>query len=37
MFQLPNLGNRDPAGLGFRTKKEKIGMTLEIGVEKVGG
>jgi len=35
--QLPDLGNRDAAGLGFRAEKKEVRVTLGIGVKQVGG
>jgi hypothetical protein len=37
MLQLADLGDRNPTGLRFRTEDEEVGMSLQFGIEEIGG
>jgi hypothetical protein len=37
VLQLADLGDRNPSGFGFRTEDEEVGMSLQFGIEEVGG
>jgi hypothetical protein len=37
VLQLADLGDRNPAGLGFGTEDEEVGMSFQFGIEEVGG
>jgi hypothetical protein len=36
VFQLADLGDRNPSGFRFWSQNKKVGMSLKIGIEKVG-
>jgi hypothetical protein len=37
VFQLADLGDRNPSGLGFWTEDEEVRMPLQFSIEEIGG